>query len=432
MDRIAGFSALLCLVLAVFANVVYADKKVLALVQDNTKDHYSIFFDSLSAYGFSVDIKGHKDSGLKLKEYDTWLYDHLVIFAPKAEGFGGSIDLQSILQFVDSGHNVLLAVNSDVSETLRNFALECGVELDEKGTKVFDHFNYAVLGEPDHSLIAATNIINSTIITGKEIKAPVLFRGIAQTVEHGAELVSIALSASETAYSADAKKGVVSEPPALVVGTSAALVTVLQARNNARVTISGSIDMFSNDLFNAAVVVGPEAKQVAAKSGNQDFCIGVARWTFQDRGVLRAENLRHRYQEDKGGQPTLYRVNDDVEFLVDISEYDGGKWLPYKADDVQVEFVMLNPYVRLPLKHDGKGTYSVQFKVPDVYGVFKYVVDYKRLGYSTVLLTHQVPVRPFKHNEYERFLLCAYPYYASAVSSMAAFFLVGWFFLYSK
>ena len=44
----------------------------------------------------------------------------------------------------------------------------------------------------------------------------------------------------------------------------------------------------------------------------------------------------------------------------------------------------------------------------------------------------QVPVRPFKHNEYERFLVCAYPYYASALSSMVAFFVLGWFFLYHK
>jgi oligosaccharyltransferase complex subunit beta len=43
-----------------------------------------------------------------------------------------------------------------------------------------------------------------------------------------------------------------------------------------------------------------------------------------------------------------------------------------------------------------------------------------------------VPVRPFKHNEYERFLVAAYPYYASGFSTMAAFFVFGFFFLYHK
>ena len=93
---------------------------------------------------------------------------------------------------------------------------------------------------------------------------------------------------------------------------------------------------------------------------------------------------------------------------------------------------MLHPYVRQPLKHDSAGTFSLRFKVPDVYGVFKYTIDYARAGYSYIQLSEQVPVRPFKHNEYERFLFCAYPYYASAAGSMLAFFLLGVFFLYHK
>ncbi len=44
----------------------------------------------------------------------------------------------------------------------------------------------------------------------------------------------------------------------------------------------------------------------------------------------------------------------------------------------------------------------------------------------------QVPVRPFRHNEYERFLVCAYPYYASAFSTLIAFFILGFAYLYHK
>jgi oligosaccharyltransferase complex subunit beta len=71
-------------------------------------------------------------------------------------------------------------------------------------------------------------------------------------------------------------------------------------------------------------------------------------------------------------------------------------------------------------------------QVPDVYGVFKYVLDYSHQGYSHISLQQVVPVRPYKHDEYERFLLAAYPYYASVLSTMTAFFLLGWAFLYSK
>lgn len=64
-----------------------AGKRVLFLLGDvAAKDKYSIFIGSLESLGFSVDVKAIKDSSLKLKEYDTWLYDHLAIFAPKADG----------------------------------------------------------------------------------------------------------------------------------------------------------------------------------------------------------------------------------------------------------------------------------------------------------------------------------------------------------
>jgi hypothetical protein len=38
-------------------------------------------------------------------------------------------------------------------------------------------------------------------------------------------------------------------------------------------------------------------------------------------------------------------------------------WVPYKANDMQLEFVMLDPYVRKGMTHDNKGTFTGQFKV---------------------------------------------------------------------
>jgi oligosaccharyltransferase complex subunit beta len=103
-----------------------------------------------------------------------------------------------------------------------------------------------------------------------------------------------------------------------------------------------------------------------------------------------------------------------------------------RAEDLQISFVMLDPYVRQPMTHNGAGRFSLRFTVPDVYGVFKYVIDYKHAGYSYINLQQVVPVRPFKHDEYERFLVAAYPYYASVLSTMAAFFMLGFAFLYSR
>ena len=79
-----------------------------------------------------------------------------------------------------------------------------------------------------------------------------------------------------------------------------------------------------------------------------------------------------------------------------------------------------------------QGNYSAHIKVPDVYGVFKFVVDYQRPGFSHVFLSEELPVRPFRHDEYERFLVSAYPYYASAASLMVAFLVLDFCLLYRK
>jgi hypothetical protein len=82
-------------------------------------------------------------------------------------GFGGTLDAQTILDFVDSGHNVLLAASSDVSEAMRGLAAEFGVDLDDKGTKVFDHFSHgSIHGAEDHTLVASSDLVDSPVMTG--------------------------------------------------------------------------------------------------------------------------------------------------------------------------------------------------------------------------------------------------------------------------
>jgi oligosaccharyltransferase complex subunit beta len=55
--------------------------------------------------------------------------------------------------------------------------------------------------------------------------------------------------------------------------------------------------------------------------------------------------------------------------------------------DLQLEFTMLDPFVRTPLilnstasSAQGSTTYSASFRVPDRHGVFKFVVEHWRPG----------------------------------------------------
>lgn len=121
-----------------------------------------------------------------------------------------------------------------------------------------------------------------------------------------------------------------------------------------------------------------------------------------------------------------------------IEKLTDGKWVPFDGDDIQLEFVRIDPFVRTFLKRNGRspsggaggspleeqevpiaalaphwgcfhlpqllvshqchpvspsgGKYSVQFKLPDVYGVFQFKVDYNRLGYTHLYSSTQVSV----------------------------------------
>lgn len=77
--------AVVIALLATSFRATIAQKKILAIVGSSSiAASHSQFFDQLRAAAFDVDIKTVKDKDLKLKEYDTFLYDSLIIFAPKA------------------------------------------------------------------------------------------------------------------------------------------------------------------------------------------------------------------------------------------------------------------------------------------------------------------------------------------------------------
>lgn len=73
---------------------------------------------------------------------------------------------------MDSGRNLLMTVNTNVSEALRTLAGEFGVDLDDRGTKVYDHFNAVpnAQGVVDHTLIKASDMVDSSVITGGPYK----------------------------------------------------------------------------------------------------------------------------------------------------------------------------------------------------------------------------------------------------------------------
>ncbi|KAJ8725387.1 hypothetical protein PYW08_003570 [Mythimna loreyi] len=422
------------LILGVIAcfSLALAEQETLVLVDNlNIRETHSQFFKSLQDRGYTLTYKLADDPNLVLSKYGEYLYKNLIVFAPSVLEFGGQIDTEAITKFIDDGGNLLMAGNAAAGDVYREIASECGFEMDEESAAVIDHFNYDASDDGEHTRIVVSpkNLISSPTIVGTQNTQPLLFEGTGLILDKDNTLVLPILTADSTAYSYNPKSQVKEYPHA--VGRKTVLIAALQARNNARIVFSGSLFFFSDEAFNSAVAKVHGDKVSSAQSGNKALAVRLSEWAFGERGRLRVRNVHHNRQGDKESSNT-YTITDTVVYRIEIEELKNGKWQPFDASDVQLEFVRIDPFIRTTLKKKPNGVYEAIFKVPDVWGVYQFKVDYDRIGYTRLYHSTQVSVRPLQHTQYERFIPSAYPYYVSAFSMMVGVFLFSFVFLYYK
>lgn len=301
--------------------------------------------------------------------------------------------------------------------------------------------NYVLISHFSKSnpVLGAFTKSSSSLSTPK----PVLYHGIGLTISNENILAVNVLRGNPTSYSAINSKPL-SDSLEGVGGDNTQLITAIQGRNNARITISGSIDLFSNTFFGIN------------NTNNQLFTQELSKWSYGESGVLRFRDITHfrsdgvppdviLHEKERPDLPhslypdpeitrnsLVYRIKDEIVYKMIVEEYYNNEWHPFSSNDMQMEFVMLDPYVRKTMVSDPKtGIFTALFTAPDSYGIFKFRVLYRRLGYSVLHAETQVSIRPFKHNEYERFIFSAYPYYSSAISATIAFFVFSIVFLFS-
>uniref|UniRef100_A0A8B9Q0F6 Dolichyl-diphosphooligosaccharide--protein glycosyltransferase 48 kDa subunit n=1 Tax=Apteryx owenii TaxID=8824 RepID=A0A8B9Q0F6_APTOW len=378
-------------------------RTLVLLENGNLRDTHSLFFRSLADRGFDLTFRTADDPGLSLIKYGEFLYDNLIIFSPSIEDFGGNINVETITAFIDGGGSVLVAASSDIGDPLRELGSECGIEFDEERTAVIDHHNYDISDPGQHTLIVADaeNLLKAPTIVGKTTLNPILFRGVGMVADPDNPLVLDILTGSSTSYSFFPDKPITQYPHA--VGKNTLLIAGLQARNNARVVFSGSLDFFSDAFFNSAVQKATPGSKRYSQTGNYELAIALSRWVFKEEGVLRVGAVSH-HRVGERAPPNAYTVTDLVEYSIVIEKLSDGKWVPFDGDDIQLEFVRIDPFVRTFLKRNG-GKYSVQFKLPDVYGVFQFKVDYNRLGYTHLYSSTQVRTVGIYHAGRKGYLL---------------------------
>lgn len=417
--------------ISLLASFVNAGRVLVLLESLGARETHSLFFRSLQDRGHQLVFRTADDPSLSLIKFGELSYDHLLVFAPSVEEFGGSITVDEITRFVDEGGNLLVAGGPNLGRAVRELAVQHGFEFDEPDTLVIDHQNYdAHLDDGYHTTIVATQqqLLNSKIIVGEITKLnPILYKGSA-LISHKKNLLGLdILWGAATSYSYNPTAAIDEYPAA--IGKQLLMIGALQARNNARAVFTGSLEMFS-DSFLTAYVHKAGSDEKAVQSGNLELVTALSKWVLKENGVLRVKKVEH-HLSGKHEIPREYTIMDDVEYEIVIEELSDGKWRPFSGKDVQLEFVRIDPFVRITLTNKN-GHFSTRFKLPDIYGVYKFQVDYRRVGYTHLYNTQQVSVRPLLHNQYERFVRSAYPYYASSFSMMVGVVLFSLVFLHFK
>ena len=181
-------------------------------------------------------------------------------------------------------------------------------------------------------------MITSPAVVGEKKVEPLLYQGTGLIVDPNNPLLLEVLTASSSAYSHNPDKEITEYPHA--TGKNTVLIAGLQARNNARVIFSGSLDFFSDAFFTSSVEKSVAGGKKSSTSGNKELSMALSRWCFKQSGVLRVGKVNHHLVGEKAPPASeTYTINDDVIYTIEIEEFKTGKgWVPYDGKDVQMEF----------------------------------------------------------------------------------------------
>ncbi|OCF73538.1 oligosaccharyltransferase complex subunit beta [Kwoniella mangroviensis CBS 8886] len=442
------YSLLLALILSLVslaaARSASGDKVLVVLEPSLKRDDYSKFWKSLQDRGFELTFKEPKDRDAELVKYGELKYDHLVMFAPGAKTYSPTLSPKSILHAQFAGLNTLYVLSPDLTESNKEFLREYDLEFIDSSQTLIDPFNHPVDSSSSTVSLSPTSSLvqdNGEVASPSTLSGgPIIYpSGTVHTTGDNPYLIDV-LHASKYAYVGQDKllssdeaevdkslnaKGT-KEP--ILNGRKATLVSALQTRDNVRVGFVGSTEMIK-DIWWDKEVKTKDGKSI--KTGNAAFISDFSKWIFQETGVVKIVDSTH-YRKGETEPRELYTKKDDITYSLTLAKHyttsnGTSAWEPFEVDDIQLEFTMLDPHIRTALKQDKsavveQGTnFKARFDAPDRHGVFKFVVEYWRPGWSYIRSSQTASVVPLRHDEYPRFIVGAWPYYIAACSTSLTF-----------
>jgi oligosaccharyltransferase complex subunit beta len=388
------------------------DGRTLVVADDGTKNLVNVdrFVKKLEAAGWKVEVHDEHDA-FELVSLGERNYDNVLVFPTKARALGPHLSASKLMEFFEMGGSVLAVTDpSSAPESIRDFADELDVHIAPRGYQVVDHFGKeALLIEVDEA-----GFVGPEVIIG-QFKEPLHYKGVGAYLGNSPYVIPL-LRAGETAYVYDSRDEDEAASRVWVAGTQVSLGAGVQSSSNARFVWTGSAALFDDK-----TTIG----------------LDLVRWAFKETGVIRTNWAEHYLAATPDiKNEKLYKVSEDIVYNVALSQWNGSQWVPFSGNDLQLEFVMLDPYYRVTLdkvaEDESEAVYGTKFKIPDQHGMFTFRFDYKRPGLSFVQESEIVTIRHVANDEWPRSweLTNSWVYVASAGSVVVAWLAFVIFYLY--
>ena len=282
--------------LALFSSLTLAlpsatGNRILVVIEPTSRSAYSTFLSTLTSRGYTVDYKAPRDVKPQLVEHDVLAYDHLVLLSPAAKSLAADISAQQLVEYLKSGGNMLVGLDSSVSEMHRDLAREFALEFEDKASALVDHFRHnAEVDAGNHTavlvggakkiedlsaggLVKNVHVFSEATLREAEQK-PLLYRGIVHRV--GANPLAFPLiTPPATSYS--------SETPALVKEQEAVTESTSYS-TPAPVTVT-TTKIVDGETLTSEVVSTPRAVPTVVKSKAASK-LGKNGWVAKNRASL--------------------------------------------------------------------------------------------------------------------------------------------------
>lgn len=238
-------------------------------------------------------------------------------------GLGPNLTAKLLLDFLDAGGNIMLALSASqpVPTALNALLLELDIQIPSERTGlVVDHFNYdAQTAADQHDVVLVPTPgryrpgTKNYFSSGGKSDLLAVPRALGHTLGNGPLLTPI-LRAPRTAYIYNQKDQTEVVDEVFAAGDQLSLVSAFQALNSARFTILGSAEMFQDKWFDAEVKRPSDTE--AVKAWNEHFARRLTGWTFHEIGHLRVNYVEHHLAEEgplsNVSNPSIYRINNNV------------------------------------------------------------------------------------------------------------------------